>query len=754
MVVSWFLSYIFILLLMIGMSLSLYYESKTTVVEQINLTAGITLEEKKQHIDNIQKNLSIFAAELAENDLVKELCLVEQPDRYFRYNLGSIRSKINDSSYFSIGISEVYIYFTRTDYIVSAQSSSDSRGYFDTYYADMDMEYDEYIELLNEKGIGEFIYLPAKDGDKTKDEILYKYSVFNVDYNRPLATVVFRMPCSNFISMSGTDSDLWAFCVLDKDNRIFLSNITSEKNFDTIAQVVAELGGDTKNEYENYFILGDSSDENSWTYMFVINEEQYMSGLNSLRKKTTGFISIYSILGLLIAVIVTKRNYKPIRGLENRLRSISAKSTRGQDVDEMQYITEVVDRILKENETHSKRIEIQEAVIKDAVFTQLVNGESFLNESMENILYSLDIKFDHDYFTLVLFYIEDTYETVFENNQEEDLNDYTLAKIVVSNVLSDILKSGYDYIFCNLNSMLACIINSEKTDIKRSLVDSISVAQKIISENFNIRFSSGISGQHPYLEGIRLCYNEALECLEYKFVNQYGIIEYSNIIEQSKILYHFPIEREIRLSMALKRGDYANAHQILEEIFERNLKNFSASILMARCFMYEIMGMISRVIIEMNENGREFVFEYGDALKSLTDCTTLIDMKDKISEIFKEICDINSKVNDATGKVEEVVKKAKEYIDQHFADPNLNCNMVAAEFNIKNTYLSSMFKQQTSEGMLEYITKVRIEKSMELLKNTDMTIEKIAAAVGYTNSRTFSRAFVKMIGVSPGKVRG
>ena len=64
-----------------------------------------------------------------------------------------------------------------------------------------------------------------------------------------------------------------------------------------------------------------------------------------------------------------------------------------------------------------------------------------------------------------------------------------------------------------------------------------------------------------------------------------------------------------------------------------------------------------------------------------------------------------------------------------------------------------MFKKQTSVGMLEYISKVRIEKSLELIQATDMTIEKIAATVGYTNVRTYSRAFMKIIGISPGKMR-
>ena len=52
------------------------------------------------------------------------------------------------------------------------------------------------------------------------------------------------------------------------------------------------------------------------------------------------------------------------------------------------------------------------------------------------------------------------------------------------------------------------------------------------------------------------------------------------------------------------------------------------------------------------------------------------------------------------------------------------------------------------------IEKLRMEKSCDLIKNTDMKIAEIAEAVGYTSGASFRRAFKKITGMSPVEYRG
>jgi AraC-like DNA-binding protein len=63
------------------------------------------------------------------------------------------------------------------------------------------------------------------------------------------------------------------------------------------------------------------------------------------------------------------------------------------------------------------------------------------------------------------------------------------------------------------------------------------------------------------------------------------------------------------------------------------------------------------------------------------------------------------------------------------------------------------FKQVLDESPLEYLTRWRMYKATQLLRETDMKVAKVASAVGYESDGAFSKAFKQLIGNSPGAYR-
>ena len=53
----------------------------------------------------------------------------------------------------------------------------------------------------------------------------------------------------------------------------------------------------------------------------------------------------------------------------------------------------------------------------------------------------------------------------------------------------------------------------------------------------------------------------------------------------------------------------------------------------------------------------------------------------------------------------------------------------------------------------EYLTRYRLSRACELLRHAPLSVDEIAAEVGYPDALTFSRLFKKHIGVSPAKYR-
>jgi len=95
---------------------------------------------------------------------------------------------------------------------------------------------------------------------------------------------------------------------------------------------------------------------------------------------------------------------------------------------------------------------------------------------------------------------------------------------------------------------------------------------------------------------------------------------------------------------------------------------------------------------------------------------------------------------------------ARQYIQAHSADP-LSLDGLAARYGMNPSNFSRLFNGSTAVPLVEYINRVRIQKSCQLLKRTDAGIMEIAMAVGYNNLSHFNRYFKRIIGQSPREYR-
>lgn len=95
------------------------------------------------------------------------------------------------------------------------------------------------------------------------------------------------------------------------------------------------------------------------------------------------------------------------------------------------------------------------------------------------------------------------------------------------------------------------------------------------------------------------------------------------------------------------------------------------------------------------------------------------------------------------------VLEAMTYIGAHYNDPDVTVRTVADSLGISEGYLSHIFKKETNYTLLNYLTRYRIQKAMELLNDYKMKIYEVAEQVGYRDTTYFSTTFKKFVGISP-----
>ena len=101
---------------------------------------------------------------------------------------------------------------------------------------------------------------------------------------------------------------------------------------------------------------------------------------------------------------------------------------------------------------------------------------------------------------------------------------------------------------------------------------------------------------------------------------------------------------------------------------------------------------------------------------------------------------------------DEIVKKAQEYIETHFTH-RISVDELSERFSIGRRTLERRFKKATSNSIIEYIQRVRIEAAKKLLEADRAGINEVMYEVGYNDSKAFRGLFKKTAGMSPMEYR-
>lgn len=102
--------------------------------------------------------------------------------------------------------------------------------------------------------------------------------------------------------------------------------------------------------------------------------------------------------------------------------------------------------------------------------------------------------------------------------------------------------------------------------------------------------------------------------------------------------------------------------------------------------------------------------------------------------------------------IDDNIQKAVSYINENLAGP-LSVQGISKSVGVSKSALYRGFHEHFSCTVSRYINRVRIEKAITLLPDTNLSIEEIALRVGFADGSYFSKTFKKEKGISPLKYR-
>lgn len=105
-------------------------------------------------------------------------------------------------------------------------------------------------------------------------------------------------------------------------------------------------------------------------------------------------------------------------------------------------------------------------------------------------------------------------------------------------------------------------------------------------------------------------------------------------------------------------------------------------------------------------------------------------------------------VQPAKAYSDSIINEVISFVNKHYQEP-LTLQTFCDQTHYNLSYISRRFKQETGMTFREYVQKIRIEKSCELLAGSDMTVSEISRAVGYDDIQFFHSVFKRLLHMTP-----
>ncbi|MCI9441650.1 MAG: response regulator [Ruminococcus sp.] len=250
----------------------------------------------------------------------------------------------------------------------------------------------------------------------------------------------------------------------------------------------------------------------------------------------------------------------------------------------------------------------------------------------------------------------------------------------------------------------------------------------------------GISRIHENFYGIRNAFVEAEDAIRYA-----RYLESADVVSFDEVEYATSIPRDLNknqnsISFNFRTGQLGLCREQVKEYLD-HLKQMDLMPELFKQKCMELLFSLKNLLDEMDKT-RPHDLDLGftpDLRRFSADEMTawVMEKTDFILE--------SAAAQETDGK-NKAIRTAKNYIEQHFQE-GVTLDMVAEQIHMSPTYLSMLFKQEEGITYIRYLTRVRMEKAMEYIRQ-GYKAKQVCEMVGYYDYKHFSTQFKNYAGMT------
>ncbi|MBP3912233.1 MAG: response regulator [Niameybacter sp.] len=328
-------------------------------------------------------------------------------------------------------------------------------------------------------------------------------------------------------------------------------------------------------------------------------------------------------------------------------------------------------------------------------------------------------------------------------HDEVDLIPLSVEQIVCEKLMGDF---QFETFGTATGTCILCAIHT-KQEMERFMNKLNQVCldcKKILELNVTI----GLGKAYTKQELIKDSYDEAKSAIGYRATIGSGMVIYISDVEVMHVgVLRFDEQSEGKLIHAIKFGEREEIIEVIESLMHKMKAakvHTSQHQVYVMAIIHSMMEMAQKYELDTNQ-----IWGKEDYFKVMGRLLTIQSMQNFIINSALSIHENLHKERYDTMK--QLIVEAKKYITEHFTNPDLSVEMVCEHLHISQAYFSTLFKKETGQTYISYLTELRLNKAIELLNKTEDKTYIIANKVGYTEPNYFSYVFKKNFGIAPSR---
>jgi two-component system response regulator YesN len=405
----------------------------------------------------------------------------------------------------------------------------------------------------------------------------------------------------------------------------------------------------------------------------------------------------------------------------------------------LEQVAALLDQEQREKEHLRKmqeQIEENQATLRERLLLKLVVGAVSSTEAIEKgHLLGLDLI--ARYYTVVILRTG-----LRQQAKKFDYEEYQQVQQIISSLVENkpdvfLLRKAWDELILIVKGNTLEFLEEER-DLLLEMIK-----REVGSTGYHLTI--GVGTPQTRIADIYQSFVEALVGIQY--ATDQDRVELGQKVDRGELL---KVDRSA-VENYLRRGTKEGFDEFFDAYIQPLGEDALKSYLIKNYIFVDIVLATVKLVNELNGNIDQVVPELNTIEVILTNIKTIDQLREQAYKIL--VSAVEFRDEQANNQYAKIIYQAKEYIDQHFNDPSLSLNEVAACVNLSPSHFSTVFSQGAYQNFKEYLTEVRMMKAKELLRTTSLSSTDISYQVGYNDPHYFSYVFKKKIGLSPTEFR-